>query len=141
MKNDNPRADREQCTCAVFIPSQCVAGFLRGTFFGDIGTPYSLPLALPRLWVPFRYRPFQWAGDVTAIAANFRDANGSSTEVLHELLVRHAPPLFLEAIVNGNKDPVVDENGWQTVRCLVGSAKQISSRQQVHDGCAGLKKR
>ncbi|CAM9809933.1 unnamed protein product, partial [Ectocarpus fasciculatus] len=57
----------------------------------------------------------QWAGEVTAITANFRDANGSSTEVLHRLLVRHAPALFEEAIVNGNKNPVVDEDGWQTV--------------------------
>ncbi|CAM9213606.1 unnamed protein product [Ectocarpus sp. 6 AP-2014] len=74
-----------------------------------------------------------WAGEVTAITANFRDANRSTTEALHRLLVYHAPLVFEEAIVNGNKNPVVDEDGWQTVGNMSSGIKDWLAGKTNHD--------
>ncbi|CAM9981979.1 unnamed protein product, partial [Ectocarpus sp. 13 AM-2016] len=78
-----------------------------------------------------------WADGVTAITANFRDANWSTTEVLHRLLVSHAPPVFEEAIINGNKHPVVDEDGWQTVGKMPSGIKDWLAGKNPADEVSG----
>lgn len=53
-----------------------------------------------------------------AARSDFRDADGRGTHVVHRLLQCHAPHPLEDDILQGSKNAVKDEDGWQTVRGL-----------------------
>ncbi|CAM9550665.1 unnamed protein product [Scytosiphon promiscuus] len=57
-----------------------------------------------------------------AIRNDFRDANGVTTVIADTLLQYHAPELH-EAILNSNKTPLKDEEGFQTVGKMPSGTK------------------
>ncbi|CAM9107878.1 unnamed protein product, partial [Hapterophycus canaliculatus] len=88
-----------------------------------------------------------WGMKLMATRDNFRDANGTTATVVDTLLRRHAPGLE-EAILNSNKTPVRDEDGFQTVGkmpqgvrdWLAGKNPAQARRQRSRKGNRNIKR-
>lgn len=90
---------------------------------------YALLSLSPHSFVsPYWSRNFmlQWAAMLMAARSDFRDADGNGTVVVHRLLQCHASPPLEDAILNSSKNPVEDEDGWQTVRSLSTTRMYLS---------------